>query len=549
MRKIVFFLTALFLPLTAAQAGDNDFFTTIYKEAKKSAHEVPLKRMSVQLGVATGDIDDLLSGSLNEKTMINLCKTNDRAALVGCLQEIYRLYLFEKSIAQIENYEKELAYAAELWANGTLVDGSFDLVVDLNIIDVLYFGSTAQIPVARFFDPFATAPAYNTPGNGDGGDSTGGNGSDNGDGNGNGEETDDSDGNDEGDSGGDADGDSADDGENYADQACGDPEAVPLDGTSGALASGAGSAAGSDWRERRDLRNLHDFGRNSGLLSGYLGGEYPALSVLDDIRCPGTLYQMFGHSYCIPKFCNDVICITVELIDDDNATEGGSGGSASASGGDTVNDENCVQCLIKGGLKALDEAYRQKERLSPTQNTPVHWDIRNWTLGDFRLETTLATKPAPAASHQTPDQQNTVAQEIRLIQTASFPSGGSFAADNDTNKLLNNRQMLDLILSADCDSFLNRIPYPAEREALMTTCNEGRAALSSPLLRKEYIKYFREEILNKLARELRTEYWREMQQQFNEFSGMVQAINSLFANLMTAEEISKKMVNCQTTQP
>src|SRR5687768_1255052 len=49
-------------------------------------------------------------------------------------------------------YETVLATeigAGDRWANGTLSDSSFDIIVDLNVIDVILFGPKAQIPEAR----------------------------------------------------------------------------------------------------------------------------------------------------------------------------------------------------------------------------------------------------------------------------------------------------------------------------------------------------------------------------------------------------------------
>lgn len=540
---IIFGLISIIALPQVVQADDDTYFSSIYNKIKTSSHEEVLSRMSKQTGLSSSEVDDILEGSISQEAITSLCKNDLKIdGLFQCMNELQNLYQFERSVAQTEAMEKELAYASEIWANGTKADSSFDLVVDLNIIDVIYFGSEAQIPKARIYDPFSDDNDETITTDTATGDDT--------------DNTEDTT-NDDTETDTDND---TDDNEDRVITVCpaegectevvisqpvcaSDPSEIVLDQDAQQVAeenTEATNQSGSkDQWYRKDEWTGYEY--------NYKGGTYPSFydeNSDDDSgseSCSGQEVGMFGNMWCIEKFCTNFICIDIKFIK----------GSKSST-----RKENCIKCLLNYASEELEEAYNKKESLNPSHNTPVIFDIRNFFLGNFNIKVFIDKKPPPSGDRQTRDQDYTVAQEVRFIQTESFPLAGAAASEN-TDQMVKNRDILNMILENDCEAFLARIPSYASTSAgeggtngTYTKCAESREALKSPLLveenSRELLRKFKQKALETRKEDYSKNYWEEIQQYLTEFSGMAIAINDTFMEFPNAAQINAKKTDCKT---
>ncbi len=537
MKKLFLILTAIIINtlIFSISNADDKYFSKIYKEVKESDHKTVISRISKQTGLSDSKLEDILDGTATLKEVKKICANMDRTEIQQCLNELHDLYDFERSVAKIENLEKEIAYATEIWSNGTRADSEFDLVVDLNIIDTIYFGKEARIPNARTYDPFANEGNDMSINPGDNAGINENNTIDDGydappnitDNNGNQNQTIivcDEDGNCT---------------EIEELPICADPNLIILDDDSNNLANNPNqdnNLGTNQWYRKQDW---------TGWDYNYQGGQYPSTYTIDNVgadACGGEEVGMFGNMFCVEEFCNGFICIDVEFI--------------KGSPNRNVTKTNCVQCLVNYTSEELEEAYRKKESLNPSKNTPVIWDIRNWFLGIFNIHVFVEKKPPPSGDRTTRDQDYSVAQEIHFIQAESYPIGGSYVhGDGDTDQLMKNRDMLDMLLSADCQNYLNRIPSGALRGGgydaidLSTKCAESIKNLKSPLAQanQDLIKKFKRTALENRKTEVKQHYWEEILQLIKEFAGTAEAINNTFMEFPNAQQIDTKKIDCKST--
>ncbi len=96
-------------------------------------------------------IDKNNIGLLDEEINNNYCDKYKTSLYldVECINMYKELINIDLEFEKLNSDLKADIDKTTLWSNGTLNDSPFDLVVDLNIIDVIFFGSKANIPLAR----------------------------------------------------------------------------------------------------------------------------------------------------------------------------------------------------------------------------------------------------------------------------------------------------------------------------------------------------------------------------------------------------------------
>lgn len=559
------------------------FYSDIYKTVKESPGENARDRVSVQLGISKSTLKEIVNKTISSGELAGLCGSlmglrvseMTQADLLVCADEISKLYDFELEIAKLENTQSQKALATEIWSNGTLADSEFDLVVDLNLIDVLFFSSTAAIPNARVYNLF------------DGEKDDHGYYDDN-------YETD----------------------EDYADleademetenvnvadsnvddserrmsvakkakeeslveklmgvdeqkfvayeNVCSAPDQLlltsetleMLEKDSKEIEQEVGD--GSSSPKRKIYNRKEDWTAQS---SNYKGGNYPTFADVSSgsgsgsgsgskvnwgsgVGCQGEAFSMFGGDFCIPKFCNENICVDVELIKDIKKRE---------------TKENCIECLVDFAAKNIKEAYDQKERLNPCQNTSVHFNIRCSHLPMPRFNFNIFGKAPTATNAETSDQKKTVTEEVREIQKDFFiatdsdgvPTTTTVSAagiGDDNTKIMSNRAILDMLIK-DCADVTALIPEGDSKD-MIKMCRENMEKQGGIMIfeNAQYKQSLRAILKSKGQNELRGQYFKEMNQQFTALSSEIETIAKLLAQMISAKEIDKKAQDCKTSQ-
>ena len=166
MQKIAQFLLAFFLFCTSVQAFDVDefaeeFYGDILNKVEVEESVIVAKRVSYQSGLPEELIQMLIKGSVTnegKRLIEQWCgKGNSININSTCEENLLEQVELELDLAQLETQVGHDIIQDEIWANGTLRDAPFDLVVDLNVIDIILFGKESDIPLARWADDEETA--------------------------------------------------------------------------------------------------------------------------------------------------------------------------------------------------------------------------------------------------------------------------------------------------------------------------------------------------------------------------------------------------------
>lgn len=146
--------------MASASFDAKNFSENFYSDIKNEVYENEQKQLieSIQAALKTREefVENLLNDNLSideQKELDNLCANNAKSGISAkqiCLENIEEFIAAEIDLAKIQSQMNAELSVNEIWSNGTLVDSPFDLVVDLNIIDVILFGSEAEIPFAQY---------------------------------------------------------------------------------------------------------------------------------------------------------------------------------------------------------------------------------------------------------------------------------------------------------------------------------------------------------------------------------------------------------------
>ncbi|MBT4936444.1 hypothetical protein HON22_00855 [Candidatus Peregrinibacteria bacterium] len=176
MQKIIklfllaFFTLNLLIPSTHADVIDSarvsadqylvknmaeDFYSDIRKKVEKEEKVRIEKRLELSTGIPgliALAIQKDSEGKKVQEAVGKWCNTDENifSSTDSCKQELTDLLSFDIELETLQTEIEVTAKADEIWSNGTLTDSVFDLVVDLNMIDIILFGLEAEIPKSRW---------------------------------------------------------------------------------------------------------------------------------------------------------------------------------------------------------------------------------------------------------------------------------------------------------------------------------------------------------------------------------------------------------------
>ena len=132
-----------------------DFYDDIRDKVEREEKVQIEKQLELSTGIAGNIARAIQRGSDGgeEKEAIEAWCNNDNSIFSSadsCEQELKDLLSFDIDLEKLQTEIEVTTKADEIWSNGTLTDSVFDLVVDLNMIDILLFGLEAEIPKSRW---------------------------------------------------------------------------------------------------------------------------------------------------------------------------------------------------------------------------------------------------------------------------------------------------------------------------------------------------------------------------------------------------------------
>jgi hypothetical protein len=158
--KIFFLLALFFLNLTSVKADidinniANNFYKKINTEILEKENTVLINKLNKNTNIPTETLNNIIKfapSKKDEEIIAEYCKEKDKNVYNSDCREKLEQYLkFELDLNEMDQDLGKNLEVSQIYSNGTLADSPFDLVVDLNIIDVLLFGSKARIPLALF---------------------------------------------------------------------------------------------------------------------------------------------------------------------------------------------------------------------------------------------------------------------------------------------------------------------------------------------------------------------------------------------------------------
>lgn len=548
--KRFFIIIIGFLLLPLCSKASDDFYSKIYDEIKKSKYETPLDRSSSQLGISS---DELL-GILNDKTELSkICKQLGKNEIHACYNEASQLFLFEKEVAEIEATEKIHAQATEMWMNGTLNDNDkFDVVVDLNIIDVIYFGKAARIPTSQEFnifddndddksdetpeDPEAEKdfgaidlPTYEVitePGEEESSDETENN-----------EEEENEKITEEPTE------------EDYSKFICQDPDALFFGSgenkSDEEITSDDNSISPDSSDNKNNSKSSDKTTLRAGVISGadnhYLGSTYPTFGNEDmdsEDTCDGDEVEMFGNMFCIPKFCDNVLCIEIEFI---------AGRTPDRTTG--TGKEDCIKCLVDYASNDIEESYRVKDRLNPESHSTKHFWSRIWPPGELSFHIDVFTKPTGVAERITREKDMTLIEEYRSAMADSISQGSAafVASDGSVDVSIDNKALLVSIIGNECLNYLNTAKAHSALSDIAKNCQINLENSQSALIQtNKKIREFIVKYTEKKQQERKIHRWEEIiKNGFENFASQAKTINKIFRALPSKKDLVKKEISCK----
>ncbi len=285
---------------------------------------------------------------------------------IECQKMLERRIAEEYEIAQFEDGMRNYAKSSQAFANGTLQDTgakSFDIIVDLNIIDLILFGNKMTIP--KTGSPFLpTFPFSNDKKNGQNTNPDEDNDyDDNSDFNDGWEQDNPNDNNDDEENENFGENTDESNGEYETEGFCMDPDStlfseeitkqflgIHQNETETEENSGNGNGGGNE--------NNTDYGavQMGNIVPEYIkysGGIYPDIRSLGGTKkCGDGEKSYFQGRVCIPEFCTELICIKINFEMEK----------------DRLQKLDCVECHIDRGNEALNPFVATLGQNTPNQN-------------------------------------------------------------------------------------------------------------------------------------------------------------------------------------
>ena len=563
LKKISLAAALFFFPFAKALAFDfanENFYTKVHKQVVAHSWEIPVANTAKGLNVNTLDLAGLLAGDL--KNLPTLCKSVGASAgnfsnLQHCLNEIKSLFLFEKSLAEMQLRAFENSLATEIWTDGDLNNSSFDLVADLNVIDAIFFES-ANILNSRFENSFSQAqlpklfrlaglngvqqkatpkpsPTFTTfwkmlfPAAL-------------------------------------ATNDLQDDLQIENDDqipACFDPDEIFLEtrasqeGNLNGQSIGIPDQQSANENANESSENENDFStdedeeadssdfpneadRNDSSFpdenAAFHGGEFPDFSEgasESGKGCSGDVVEMFGRIFCIPKFCGQHICIEIDFVPQ------GEGGKR--------NNFNKIAGIVGNMKENLQPLFEERNALTPSENTNKSWQIVDWHLPAIGVPISVFTKSPVRIERKESEKMPTATETFSEFQREIFPEGfADFVEETGQSAGFANNEVLLEALFPNCDTLLASSPE-ADLMELSQNC-ESEIANATPGIMGTGNILAKRELAGNFQIGLKNERKKNWEKYLKNFAENLEKIGEIVWQLSNKKEIEKIFkTNCKNS--
>lgn len=421
-------------------------------------------------------VEDLMEKACPIPKGQNLWFIECQKALVNRLQDEY-------SRQEFQEFEHIREKASQAFINGTLQDtggrNSFDIIVDLNIIDTILFGDNMTTPSngSPFLPSIFDASGENfSDGNNDGNDQNEGSDTTN--------VEDENDGSDD-DSLNDEESEDTEEVTEEVHGFCLDPGAVFFTST----VTKNTYTVDDGFNSHESLRNNKGEGYTSASLGNiivdqikYSGGTYPDLSSFggNDNGCEEGEKSFFQGRLCIPEFCNDIICIKINL--------------KTGRSEDTAVYLDCVECHILRGIEFLSPFIGTIGQNTPNSNPQEAYFLAAFAnmFKNVTSQITLKPKKLPfmvyddslADQHK---QDQSAGSDVQPEETVDKLS------DEDVDeKIFNANERLYHEMIANCPE-MNTVFEPNTGFALFHSSYCVEADAQRDVLAKKYYGYTEEQ--------------------------------------------------------
>jgi hypothetical protein len=449
---------------------EKDLYKKIYDQLGKDFSEgavtnsrKTLDRVSSMIGVAPEQYLSAIQGKTPSALAICGIRETDKKIIssdeaIACQGKLEQLFSEEYSRNSFEWRLQYDALAREAWMNGSLLDGSFDLVVDLNVIDFILFGKNATVPSAP-------SPLWY---DGDANNNSGGN-----DSSIPGEESPRSDDTDEGSQSGDkktSPSPSPSSDSDQTGQICIDPDALFFEKEENSERINTQNAI----QKRKDLQSgaLFESGEY-----GYLGGTYLDFAELaneEDEECDGDELPIFGGRVCVPKFCNDIMCIKITFLPGYRAVS-------------NKQKLDCVECSVQRGLEVVRKLYGLPGKLAPNDSPTRNFFLTAFSnlFRNITSSVTIISKPLPFLVYKTQNDPPPITKNYEGEPPSQTPSVEEEKEEREKSYYDQNKDLFEILDQQNCESKLAAVRGDGIQSEIIDECKKDMDFLGYSL---EYLQ-------------------------------------------------------------
>jgi hypothetical protein len=136
-----------------------DLASDFYEDIRERVEEKEKIRIEKRLELSSGIHGDVAlaiakggSNAVTSEAIKDYCGDNSVvfSGIDVCKDNLKKLLRLDIDLEQLHTELQFATEVDEIWSNGTMSDSFFDLVVDLNLVDILLFGLEAEIPKSRW---------------------------------------------------------------------------------------------------------------------------------------------------------------------------------------------------------------------------------------------------------------------------------------------------------------------------------------------------------------------------------------------------------------
>lgn len=415
--------------------GDSNpqgLYLRIYESVKNDLGKKSLERISKQSTFSQSDIEQALEGNFTEN-LIEKCKalynqSNLSSDLYSCLSTLEENYNYEKRLVALETEMKGEGEANEIWSDGELSNSFFDLIVDLNIIEIILFGeNTYEFPFSDNYD-FSDNSNNSDSNNAENQNSSNNSGS--------GTNLDGNNQNTDGENSGDN---QNNDNNNINTLICQDPDAITLVKNVWQADENLDTVSDSNSGSTADSQESNNSNQDK-TVNPYLGGGYHFPQNGDS--CDGT--SLFQGLLCVDKWpCENFFCIKVSFVPQDV----GNGGNKATS----------VKELVTIGLEQLNFLKGHTLTVHKNSNERFMTSVGKFFDRPIRLDVITQGIPVKFSPEETSFDDEDKSGELNLFGKFIKKIGeeiGSYPTEN--YNLLNNEDSRSINLQSEEGDLQNK---------------------------------------------------------------------------------------------